>query len=52
MKKYVLILVIVIGIFFASCSNQNTAICEHCKEETETANHLIGHVDMEICNDC
>ena len=52
MKKYVLILVSVIGIFFASCSNQNTAICEHCKEETETANHLIGHVDMEICNDC
>lgn len=52
MKKYVLILVIAIGIFLVSCANQNVSTCEHCREETETANHLIGQVDMEICNDC
>lgn len=50
--KYVIVLVIAIGLFLGSCANQNFTTCEHCKEEAETSNRLIGQVDMELCNDC
>ena len=52
MKQYVLVVLTLIVVFFTSCANQDISVCEHCGVETETANHLIGQVDMTICEDC
>lgn len=50
-KKIAIVFILLLLVSLSSCINEDR-VCDHCHYLRQTHPHLIGYVDMQICEEC